>query len=155
MANYRDYGYLSGGTINNVQTDEVRYGQVYMATHEGGLRISLMNRSFISFSYGGKWIEDFNLIATIDGDRMSKDGYASFNDNTSSYDNLDGEQYWGTHYGNHTFEFHLSTDGIDQRMLDEFLYWFHAGEARELILAEHPNRAILARVAQPPHLSID
>jgi len=32
-------------------------------------------------------------------------------------------------------------------MLDEFLYWFHAGEARELVLAEHPNRAILARVS--------
>ena len=154
MADYRDYGYLSNGAQRNVSVDTVKYGQVYTATHEGGLRISLMNRSFISFSYGGKWIEDFNLIATIDGDRMSKDGYASFKDNTSTYNNLEGEQYWSTHYGNHTFEFQLSTDGIDERMLDEFLYWFHAGEARELVLAEHPNRAILARVSQPPHLSL-
>jgi len=39
-------------------------------------------------------------------------------------------------------------------MLDDFLYWFHAGEIRELILAEHPNRATLARVAEPPQLSL-
>jgi len=38
--------------------------------------------------------------------------------------------------------------------LDKFLYWFHAGETRELILAEHPNRAILARVAEPPQISL-
>lgn len=39
-------------------------------------------------------------------------------------------------------------------MLDEFLFWFRAGEAKELILAEHPGRAIMARVAQPPELSL-
>lgn len=154
MADYRDYGWFSDGAQRDVEVDTTRYGQVYKATHEGGLRISLMNRSFISFSYGGKWIEDFNLIATTDGDRMSKDAYASFDDNTSKYNNLEGEQYWSTHYGTHKFEFKLSTDGIDERLLDEFLYWFHAGEARELVLAEHPNRAILARVADPPHLSL-
>ena len=154
MVDYRDYGYLSGGTSNDIEVDGIKYGQVYKATHTGeGLRLPLMNRSFISFSYGGKQIEDFNLIATT-ADRLDRDGFASFNDNTTSYDNLDGEQYWGTHYKNHTFNFTLSTDGIDQKMLDEFLYWFHAGETRELILAEHPNRAILARVAQAPRLQL-
>jgi len=49
-----------------------------------------MNRSFISFSFGGKDIESFDLIATTSGDRLNRTGYASFEDNTSSYDNLDG-----------------------------------------------------------------
>jgi hypothetical protein len=31
-----------------------------------------MQRSFISFSYGGKHIEDFNLIAYNSGDRMER-----------------------------------------------------------------------------------
>jgi len=57
-----------------------------------------MNRSFISFTYGGKKIEDFSLIATISGDRMSRLGYASFEDVTTTYDNLDGQFYWATHY---------------------------------------------------------
>jgi hypothetical protein len=38
--------------------------------------------------------------------------------------------------------------------LDDFLYWFKAGVARELILSEHPNRAIMARVSKPPALSL-
>jgi hypothetical protein len=38
--------------------------------------------------------------------------------------------------------------------LDEFLHWFAAGKIRELILAEHPNRAIMARVSEPPRLSV-
>jgi len=42
-----------------------------MATHNGaGDRLPLMNRSFISFSYGGKPIEDFGLIAITDGDAI-------------------------------------------------------------------------------------
>jgi len=39
-------------------------------------------------------------------------------------------------------------------MVDDFKFWFHTGEARELILAEHPNRAIIARVAEPPQLNL-
>jgi len=113
-----------------------------------------MYRSFISFSYGGKNIEDFDLIAVTDGDRMNKDGYSSFNDITSSYDNLDGQKYWNTHYTTNTISFKLVTDGMEQRQLDDFLYWFSAGVCRELILAEHPNRAQLARVASVPKLHL-
>jgi hypothetical protein len=55
-----------------------------------------MNRSFISFSFGGRNIEDFNLIATVDGDRMNRPAYAEINDIVSDYDILDGQYYWGT-----------------------------------------------------------
>ena len=129
--------------------------QVFQATHRGdGAHLPYMNRSFISFSYGGKFIEDFDLIATINNDRLDRQGYASFEDNVTNYNNLDGQYYWGTHSKPNTLEFTLSTDGIEQKKLDEFLYWFRAGETKELILAEHPNRAILARVSEPPQLSL-
>lgn len=160
MSEYRDYGQtivpgLDGGLgKTGVAVDLTRQGQVYMATHKDGTRLPYMYRSFISFTYGGKPIEDFNLIATVDGDRMNKQGYSPFNDITSSYDGLDGQYYWGTFYQAKTLDIHLSTDGIDQRKLDDFLFWFRPGEAKELILAEHPNRAILARVSEPPELSL-
>ena len=150
----RDYGTIGGAGYSGTSLDTQKYSQVYQATHEGQNRLPYMNRSFISFSYGGKWIEDFNLIATVNGDRMERDGYSSFNDLTTTYDNLDGQQYWGTHYKNNTFNFRLATDGIDQQMLDNFLNWFIAGQSKELILAEHPNRAQMARVAEPPQLSL-
>jgi hypothetical protein len=71
-----------------------------------------MNRSFISFSFGGKYIEDFGLIATIDGDRLQRRGYAEFEDLVSEYEVLDGHFYWGTHHTNHELEFNLATDAI-------------------------------------------
>ena len=136
---------------------EIKHTQVYTATHKGegaSSRLPFMNRSFISFSFGGKYIEDFGLIATIDGDRLQRRGYAEFEDLVSEYEVLDGHFYWGTHHTNHELEFNLATDAITQVELDKFLHWFSPGKTRELILAEHPNRAVQARVSAPPDLHL-
>ena len=154
MAEYRDIGYINNYPQVNQLVDTTRRSQVYQATHKGEQVLPFMYRSFISFTFGGKRIEDFNLIATISGDRLNRPGYASFNDTVTTYDNLDGQHYWATHYKTNQLDFTLSTDGIDQRQLDNFLHWFRAGATRELILAEHPNRAIMARVSSTPTLNL-
>lgn len=135
-------------TGNEVASIKIPHTQVYMATHDGGdNRLPYRYRSFISFSFGGKWIEDFNLIATVDGDRMEKSLTGEFEDLTSSYDVLDGQFYHSTHFRTNTISFTLSTDGIDQKQLEAFRNWFAPGKTRELILSEHPNRAIMARIS--------
>lgn len=167
----RDYGSVRD-VYGNVRNDapnysEIKHTQVYTATHKGegaNSRLPFMNRSFISFSFGSKkdnqgndvpvYIEDFNLIATIDGDRLQRRGYSEFEDLISEYEVLDGHFYWGTHYTNHQLEFTLATDAITQNELDSFLHWFQPGKIRELILMEHPNRAVQARVAQAPELHL-
>lgn len=139
----------------NETASSVKRSQVFQATHNGeGKTLPYMYRSFISFTYGGRKIEDFDLIATISGDRINRNAYASFDDTVTTYDNLDGQHYWATHYKTNQMDFTLSTDGIDERQLDNFKHWFKAGVSRELILAEHPNRAIMARVAQPPVINL-
>ena len=134
--------------------------QVYKVTHNGNRRLPFLRRSFISFTYGEDAsgrpvpIEDFNLISTFDGDRLSRQAYASFNDLTSNYDVIHGQFFWGSYYTNNSLTFKLATDEMSQEDLDRFKYWFKAGTVRELILAEHPNRAIMARVAQPPEIDL-
>ena len=52
------YGRLHEGAPNY---QEIKHTQVYTATHNGegaSSRLPFMNRSFISFSFGGKYIED-------------------------------------------------------------------------------------------------
>lgn len=139
---------------NEVWSNNTPTSQVYQATHEGEHRLSFMNRSFISFTFGDKSIEDFGLIATTSGNRMEKSGYASFDDISTTYNTLPGQFYWGTYYKSNSIKFDLSTDGMTQRQLDDFVYWFAAGEIRELVLSEHPNRAIMAHVSSPPSLSL-
>lgn len=125
--------------------------QVYLATHDGAdKRLPHRERSFISFTYGGKHIEDFSLIATINGDRMERQLYGEFNDLTSTYDVIDGQFYWGSHFNNNTLSLQLSTDEITEQKLQEFKAWFRPGPGKELILAEYPNRGIIARVSKAP-----
>lgn len=128
--------------------------QVYQATHDGQSYLPFMQRSFISFSYGGKNIEDFNVLAYTSGDRMEREGYAEFEDLTSTYDTIQGQFYWGTYFHQNTLSITLATDAMTQVELDNFKRWFRAGSIRELIMAEHPNRAIMARIATPPQLHL-
>lgn len=129
-------------------------GQVYKVTHHNGQRLDYMYRSFISFTYGGQHIEDFNLIATFTDSGFDKTGYADFEDIVSENNVVDGQIHWGTHISTRVLEFELVTDSMTQQQLDKFLAWFTPGKARELILAEHPNRAAYARVKDPPQLKL-
>lgn len=131
--------------------------QVYLATHGGAdKRLPHRERSFISFTYGkdntGKRvnIEDFNLIATISGNMMERALYGEFSDNTSTYDVLDGQFYWGTHFVNNKLNLQLSTDEMTEQQLQDFKAWFKPGPAKELVLSENPNRAIMARIGSTP-----
>lgn len=155
MAIYSDYGAIGNNPIpTQIIIQPEPRTQVYQATHEGENYLPFMDRSFISFSYGGKYIEDFNLIAVTNGDRMQRGAYAPFDDIVTNYPVLNGQFYWGTYSHNNTITFSLATDGITQRQLDDFKHWFAPGKTRELILAEHPNRAIMARVQEPPQMNL-
>lgn len=128
--------------------------QVYQITHDGaGNSLPYMSRSFISFTFGGKAIEDFGLIVVNGGDRLERQAYTEFSDLTSTYDTLDGQIYWGSNLSANKLELDLATDEITEQQLDDFREWFAPGKERELILSEHPNRAILARVESVPTFS--
>ena len=59
--------------------------QVYKATHDAGdNRLPFMYRSFISFTYGGKIIEDFGLIAITESNSIDRKLSADFKDYTIS-----------------------------------------------------------------------
>lgn len=154
-------------TLIGVEQDlDQKHTQVFYATHEskiienGGasaavwLRKSFRDRSFISFSYGGRWIEDFNLIAVNNGDRYIKALLPTFEDFTTDYAVVDGKIYWGSHYTDNQLVFTLATDGMTQEQLEDFQNWFVPGKHKELILAEHPNRYIMARVNTTPNMSV-
>lgn len=129
--------------------------QVQDATkNRWGEPLPILNRQFISFSYGGINIEDFDLLAVFVGDRLNKEVYAPFNDTTTEQAELDGQLFWRTNFKAGQLSFDLATDGITSKQLEDFKNWFQPGIARELILTEHSNRAIMARVATPPQISL-
>ena len=78
MPEYRDYGAVGNATAPLVEVDTTRRTQVYQATHDGDQRLPFMYRSFISFSFDGKFIEDFNLLAIIENNALQRKLYAEF-----------------------------------------------------------------------------
>lgn len=116
--------------------------------------LSILNRQFISFKYGGKNIEDFDLLTVFSNDRLDKEIYAPFNDTTTEQAELDGQMFWRSNFKAGQLSFTLATDGMTARQLEDFKEWFQPGIERELILSEYHNRAILARVASAPHISL-
>ena len=153
--NYKDYGYFGNGTAPQVPDIIDKKTQVFLATHEGDdIRLPFMNRSFISFTYGGEYIEDFGLIVITDNNRISRKLYSDFSDNTTNYEALDGQFYWGSYFTKNSLELTLATDGIREDQLAKFKYHFSPGPPKELILAEAPNRAIMARISDPPEMHL-
>lgn len=129
--------------------------QVQTATRDGqGNPLSILNRQFISFSYGGKNIEDFDLLVIFNGDRLSKEIYAPFNDTTTEQAELDGQMFWRSNFKAGQINFSLATDGMTSKQLEDFKKWFEPGIEKELILSEYHNRGILARVSAPPQMSL-
>lgn len=129
--------------------------QVYSATHNGeGNPLSVLGRHFISFSYGGKNIEDFNLLACFSGDRLNKGVYVPFQDVTTQQTELDGQMFWSSSYSAGTLTFFLATDGMTVKEYEDFKAWFIPGVERELILSEYPNRYTLARVSSTPQMNM-
>lgn len=116
--------------------------------------LSILKRQFISFSYGGKNIEDFDLLAIFSNDRLDKEIYAPFNDTTTEQAELDGQMFWQSNFKAGQLSFTLATDGMTSVQLEEFKNWFQPGIEKELILSEHHNRGILARVSDVPQISL-
>lgn len=129
--------------------------QVQTATRDGqGNSLSILGRQFISFSYGGRNIEDFDLLAVFSGDRLEKGIYSSFEDITTEQDEIDGQIFWGSSFSPGELEFTLATDGISSAQLEDFKHWFQPGIEKELVLSEYHNRGIKARVASAPEISL-
>ena len=102
--------------------------QIYEATHNrAGQRLPYMYRSFISFSYGGKNIEDFGLIAVTNGDRLSHAVYADFNDNVTDSNVLDGQLYWSTHFKANAWDLTLDAVELVAGLVGGALIWAFEG----------------------------
>lgn len=115
---------------------------------------SVLSRQFISFSYGDINIEEFGLVVVFDGQGLDKEAYSPFQDITTEQEELNGQLFWRSKFNANKLSFTLATDGMTVEQLERFKFHFRPGYNKELILSEHHNRAILARVASAPRIKL-
>lgn len=84
-------------------------------------------KEYIDFSFNGKYISDFGMVAVSNGDRLSFYGSPSIMNEVSEVNGVDGQLFWGTHFGSLKRTFYLATDGITEKQLDELKQHFLPG----------------------------
>ena len=97
---------------------------------------SIEDKSFISFTYDGKAIEEFGMAVVSSGDRLSTSIHPSFNNTISTVPGRTGSIYWGTNITGLSFNFKLATDSITSRQLLNFKSHFRPGKIAKFSLAE-------------------
>ena len=84
-------------------------------------------KEYIDFSFAGRHISEFGLVAVTSGDRYQFAGSPEFEDETSKINGVWGQYYWGTNYKTKTYSYSLATDGMTERQFEEFKYHFRPG----------------------------
>lgn len=97
---------------------------------------NIVDKSFISFNFDGKSIEDFGMTVVSNGDRLSTSIHPAFNNTISTVAGRTGSIYWGTDITGLSFTFNLATDGMSSRQLMNFKNHFKPGKIAKFSLAE-------------------
>ena len=105
-------------------------------------------KEFIDFEFDGKHISEFGMVAVADGGRHSFDAAPTFQDETSSVNGVDGQYYWGTHFGSKKMSFTLATDGMTEAQVNAFKQHFRPGKYGKFIEDKLACRYNYARVSQ-------
>ena len=84
-------------------------------------------KEYIDFSFAGRHISEFGLVAVTSGDRYQFAGSPDFEDETSSVKGVWGQHYWGTNFKTKTYTYNLATDAMTERQFEDFKYHFRPG----------------------------
>lgn len=114
----------------------------------------IMDRQFISFSYDGRDIEEFDLIATMDKEGFIDNLYAGFEGRIKEFTELDGQQYYVTKYNPKTLTFQLVSDGMTEQQMSDFVHHFSPDKVGKLILSQHSYRYGEARLSDVPSITM-
>lgn len=84
-------------------------------------------KEYIDFSFAGRNISEFGLVAVTSSDRYQFPGSPEFKDEVSEVNGVWGQYYWGTNFKTRTYTYSLVTDGMTERQFEEFKRLFRPG----------------------------
>lgn len=108
---------------------------------------------FIGFEFAGKHSSDLGIIRTSDGDRFSEQLTPEIKDITVEVPGMHGEYFFGSTYGNRTFEVQIAYDHLTEEQFREMRKLYGRRKVGELIFDERPYKKYLAKIESPIELS--
>ena len=108
---------------------------------------------FIGFEFAGKHSSDLGIIRTSDGDRFSEQLTPEIKDITVEVPGMHGEYFFGSTYGNRTFEVQIAYDHLTEEQFREMRKLYGIRNVDTLIFDERPYKKYLAKIESPIELS--
>lgn len=108
---------------------------------------------FIGFEFAGKHSSELGIIRTSDGDRFSEQLVPEIKDITVEVPGMHGEYFFGSTYGNRTFEVQIAYDHLTEEQFREMRKLYGRRNVGELIFDERPYKKYLAKIESPIELS--
>lgn len=108
---------------------------------------------FIGFEFAGKHSSDLGIIRTSDGDRFNEQLTPEIKDITVEVPGMHGEYFFGSTYGNRTFEVQIAYDHLTEKQFREMRKLYGRRNVGELIFDERPYKKYLAKIESPIELS--
>lgn len=105
-------------------------------------------KEFIDFSFDGKYISEFGMVAVFDGDRHTFAASPSFDNETTEVNGAAGQLFWGSNIKSLKRTFHLATDGMTEIQVNEFKKHFQPGRYGKFIEDKLAYRYGYCRVAE-------
>ena len=129
--------------------------QTRLLTHnsDGSLKES-HQKDYIDFSFDGKYISEFDMVAVFDGDRHSFNSFPDFQDETSEINGTYGQYFWGTNIKTIKRSFTLATDGVTEAQINAFKKHFQPGKYGKFIEDHLAYRYSYCRIAAAPSFSV-
>ncbi len=108
---------------------------------------------FIGFSFAGIHSSTLNIIRTSDGDRFDENLIPDVKDITAEIPGMDGEYYFGSTYGNRTFDISIAYDHMSESDIRRLRQVFGRKQIGELIFDERPYKKYMVKIESPIELS--
>lgn len=108
---------------------------------------------FIGFSFAGIHSSTLNIIRTSDGDRFDENLVPDVKDITAEIPGMDGEYYFGSTYGNRTFDISIAYDHMTESDIRRLRQIFGRKQIGELIFDERPYKKYMVKIESPIELS--
>lgn len=131
----------------SLQTDSLTH------TPGGALRAP-WEKEFIDFSFDGKYISEFGMVAVFDGDRHSFAAQPEFDNETTSVNGAAGQLYWGSNIKSKKMTFKVATDGMTEAQVNAFKNHFQPGRYGKFIEDKLAHRYGYCRITQVINFSV-
>ena len=108
---------------------------------------------FLGFTFGDVHSSNLGITRVSGGDRYDEDLHPEIKDRTAEVPGLNGQYYFGSDFGEKTFDLEIAYDHLTEEQFRKLRQVFGTKEIKALIFDERPYKTYMVKIGSPIELS--